>query len=159
MMLNMIANVAERLTRPAHLTDLGNDALLFRHRIHDWDHLLSVAIGFVVDREAERNLPAKIFAAVSLIALHVGHALADLLSFELSKCCGDRHEDLGHAVAGELAEIEGPNSNFPSLQLVDCLQGVDGRPEEPVQLRCNNRVADLEARQQGASAFSLAEPR
>ena len=78
--------------------------------------------------EPERNLPAEVAAASFLVRLHLTDALADSIALRLGEGGGDRQEQLGQAIASDVAaEIEQVELDAPRLEAFDDLERVEGR--------------------------------
>src|SRR4029077_6438232 len=113
---------------------------------------------FLADPPAERPIAAEILPGAPLMALGVADSLTDPLTLEL----GDRGEngqnELGDAVAGDVAtEIEKPQRDPPTLEIADHVERIPGGSEHPVELGGDHNVAGLEHSDKPCSFRSVAE--
>ena len=96
----------------------------------------------VTPPEPERNLAAQISAAGLLVGFHLPDAFADPIALGLGEGGGDRQEQLGQAVACNVAaEIEQMQSDASLLQVLDDLERVESRAEQAIELRARSRTS------------------
>ena len=79
-------------------------------------------LALVAGTEAERDFSAEIAAARFLVGLHLPDALSDAVTLGLGECGGDRQEQLGQAVAGNVAaKVEQMQPHAARIQFLDDL--------------------------------------
>ena len=106
--------------------------------------------------EPEGDFPAEISAARLLIRLHLANAFADAVALSLSEGGGDRQEQLGQAIAGDVpAEVEQMEFDATLLQVFDDLERVKGRAEQAIELGCDDNIAPLQLGEQRAAYRAL----
>jgi transcriptional regulator with XRE-family HTH domain len=90
--------------------------------------LMRHELAVVAAPEPERNLPAEIATARLLVGLHLPDPLPNAITLGLSKGCGDGQEQLGQAIAGDVAaQVEQMELDAPALQALHHLERVVGR--------------------------------
>ena len=94
----------------------------------------SLLLGLLVNQVAvtaqpisERHCATQVAPASLLIGLHLPDAFSDAIALSLRKGSGDRQEQLGYAVAGDVAaEIDQMELDAATLQALDDLQRIEG---------------------------------
>ena len=98
--------------------------------------LMRDQLAVVAAPEPKRDFPAEVSAARLLVGLHLPDALADAIALGLGEGGGDRQEQLGQAVAGNVAaQVEQVELDAPLLEVLDDLERVEGRAEQAIELR------------------------
>jgi hypothetical protein len=95
---------------------------------------------------AEGHDPSEVPTLLALVALYVSDPLADTVTLSLSKGRNDGHEELAVAISDITTDVQEVESNVALAQLLDDLQGVQGRAEGTIQLGCDYSVTRLQQR-------------
>src|SRR3954447_21302504 len=105
----------------------------------------------------ERALAAEEPRTHPLVALHVRDALADAVALRLGERGDDGHEQLPVPVSHVAAHVEQVERHAALAEPLHHLEGIEGRPERPVELGGDHRVAGLQGGHQLAAGRALGQ--
>src|SRR6266849_5384260 len=147
--LDVVGDAPVTVPRRAQVTHFGKSALF---------GLVFDQRAILTDPPTERPIAAEVLPGALLVTLRVANPLADPLALELGDRREVREDELGDAIAGDIAtKIEEPQRDPPVLEVADDRECVERGAEHPVELGGDHDVAGSERSDKPRSFRSIAK--